>query len=108
MTPAGAIASLDRQIAKHGQTITLRRPGTPNIDVTVQAFVRGFQPAELVGGIEQGDAQVILSPTSLGLWPLPVTIGDKVLIAGAPKDVQAPEHVRMLDTIVRINLQVRG
>jgi hypothetical protein len=106
MTPVQAIAQLDRQLAKHGQTVVLTRSGSDPI--TMAAFVRGYKPEDLVGDIQQGDLSVILSPTNIGAFPVPVREGDKVSVAGAVKNVQSAEHVRMLDQLVRINLTVRG
>ena len=108
MTPAQAIGMLDRQIAKHGQTVIVRRAGNTPVEVTVKAFVRNFKPAELVGDIRQGDASVILSPTGMDSFPFPVQRGDKVVIVGATRNVEWAEHVMLADQLVRINLVVRG
>lgn len=113
MTPSQAIAQIDRQIARHGQTVTLRRL-SPNLSTTIRAFVRGYQPDELQGGIEQGTRSVTISPTSLAgtAWAafddLPDAL-DSVLIDGRKHTfMQAPEIVKVGDTVVRINAVVRG
>lgn len=119
MTPADAIAILDRQLAEHGQTITLRRNGSPNVDVSLSAFVRGYEPRELNGGVVQGDSEVTISPTGIGSWPgaLAQSDGsdtkvprknDKVLIAGRLRNIEASAPIYIGSTLVRINLQVRG
>lgn len=105
MTPLQAIAMLDRQLARHGQTVTLARGAS---SVTIPGFVRGFRPEELVGDIQQGDLSAVLSPTNLGDFPVPVQHNDKLTVAGAVKNVESAEHVCMLDQLVRINLVVRG
>lgn len=105
MTPAQAVAMLDKQLRAHGETVTARR--LPAADIPSRGFVRGYKPADLVGDIKQGDLRVTLSPTGLAAI-LPFKAGDKVLVAGAVKNVEQAEHVRMLDQIVRINLRVRG
>lgn len=111
MTPASAIAMLDRQLAAHGETVTLRRPvaNAAAIEVDVLAFVRGYRPDELAGGIQQGDSEVVLSPTSLvAPWPdLPKRL-DKVLIDGRLRNVEMANAVRIAGEVVRINLMVRG
>lgn len=105
MTPTAAIAMLDRQLAVEGQTVTLDRDG---VTVQLPAFVRGYRPEELIGDIRQGDIAVVVSPTGLGTFSLPVRRNDKLTIAGAVKNVEAAEHLRMQDQLVRINLTVRG
>lgn len=112
MTPAQAIASLDATLAEHGQPVTLRRLGSPNVDVTLPAFVRGYQPNELVGGIVQGDTMVTISPTGIGTWPSGASEvpkkNDKVVIAGRLRNVEMPDPIYLAGTLVRVNLQVRG
>ncbi|WP_454917312.1 hypothetical protein [Xanthobacter sediminis] len=118
MTPAAAIAALNRQLRLHGQDVVLRRyivvsgVRTP-VDATVRASVRDFRPDELAGGIVQGDTQVVLSPSGIiaAAWPGPQDwprIGDRVEIDGRERAVQAAPVVRMAGTVVRINMQVRG
>lgn len=112
MTPTAAIAALDRQLAAHGQSVTLRRftgvgSARTFTDATVRAFVRDYRPDELAGGIVQGDTVVTLSPTDVAAGGLP-KIGDKVVIDGRERTVQAAPPVRIAGMVVRINLQVRG
>ena len=66
MTPAVAIAMLDRQICDHGQPVSFRRGTQPQ--VSASGFVSGFKPEELVGMVEQADRQITLSPTVLGAF----------------------------------------
>jgi hypothetical protein len=109
MTPAQAIAMLDKQLSMHGEPVTLRR-GTPAVTLPTKAFVRGYGPQELVGTIQQGDSRVALSPSGLSgafLAKLPAR-GDRIDIAGVTKTIEAAEIVRMGTTIVRVNLQIRG
>lgn len=105
MTPAQAIAMLDRQVAKHGQTVKLKRGAGALTDV--RGFVRGFKPSELVGTLQQGDSSVVLSPSVLGVLGIP-TKGNKVVIATSSATVQSVEQVRLDDVLVRVNLVVRG
>lgn len=113
MTPQAAIAMLDRQIADHGQPITLRKNGAPadgSADVTVRAFVRGYRPEELAGGVQQSDSQVVISPSALigtafaaGLKRL-----DKILIDGRLRNIEGANPVRIAGTAVRYENWVRG
>jgi len=118
VTPASAITSLDKQLAKHGQTATLRRwtgsgsARTP-VDVTVRVRAQDYRVEELVGGIEQGDTRVVLSPTQIVAagWPGPQgwpRNGDAIIIAGREREiVSAPPQV-IDDVVVRIDMVVRG
>lgn len=89
MTPAAARAMYRRQIDAHGETITLRRnnpaPAGPT-EVTVKARVSGYQPEELVGGINQGDRKVIILAEDVEMsgFPVPFNTGgtDKAVVRG--------------------------
>lgn len=70
MTPADAIAALDRQIAAHGQPIAFRRGA--EAPISVLGFVRGYKPEQLVGMLTQQDRQVVVSPTFLDGMLVPV------------------------------------
>lgn len=108
MTPAEAIRSLDRQLAEHGQDIVLRKGNTTVGEKTVRAFVRGFKPSELIGGIKQGDKKVIISATALSGFGAVSEIA-AAFFDGLPRSVQGePEILRIANTIVRVNLTVRG
>jgi hypothetical protein len=59
-------------------TLTFRRIGTPNVDITVRARIRGYRADELVGGIQQGDRQVVAYADDVTFTPA-LRAGDKVL-----------------------------
>lgn len=119
MTPTAALVALDRQLRLHGQNATLRRSlwsGTERTDIeaTVRIALRGYRPDEITGGIMQGDSEVILSPTQLIAegWPsgeaeLPRQ-GDTIVSAGRPRSIVGVDPRFIGETLVRINLQVRG
>jgi hypothetical protein len=109
MTPAAAIAMLDRQIAAHGEAVTLRRIGTPDTTLAVSAFVRRAVTDPLVAGSDavQADTMLVLSPTGLTTFVPPV-VGDQADIAGRRVNVREVETVRMVATVVRYNLKVSG
>lgn len=115
MTPQAAISALDRALSINGETITLRRTTVPSLiplDVKVTANVAGYQPQELISGsgIVQGDAKVILSVTEMKRrqWVWPPKVNDKCVVDGKVKTVLAVNPFNMNDTLVRIELQVRG
>lgn len=115
MIPATALAALDRQLAAHGQTVTLRRQTIVNPvtyrEVTVTAVVRKYRPEELAGTIVQGDRQVIMSDSEIAAdgWPGPPQVNDRVVIDGATATVvKAVDTIKVGATTVRHNLTVTG
>lgn len=110
MTPAAAIAALDRQIAAHGEPVTLRRIGTPS-DTTLaaSAFVRRAAVDPLAPGADaaQAGTTVILSPTGLTTFVPPLR-GDQVTLGGRLAHIEEVETIRMGSTVVRYNLRVSG
>lgn len=106
-TPAGIISRLDASLLKHGEDVTLRKSNTATGEVTVRARVRLYEPAELVGIINQGDSKVIISPTGLTSFGVPPANG-YVVVNDIPRRIIAPNPIRVAGTLVRIELQVRG
>ncbi|MDO1582427.1 hypothetical protein [Rhizobium oryzicola] len=106
MTPQEAIAALDKDIAAYGQPVTLKRGA---LSVETRAFVRGYKPAELIGGLKQGDSAVIFSPTGLKDWPdMKLKNGDQFVTAGKTRNIEIADPVYMGSTLVRANVTVRG
>jgi hypothetical protein len=107
------VVSLDRQLTRCGETITLRRPTktTPvtYTDVQVRAVVTGFEPEELVAGISQDAIKVILSPSEIAAanWPGPPKL-DRVIVQGRTRAVDAVTVRMIRDEAVRIELRVTG
>lgn len=113
MTPAAAISMLDRQIRERGQDIALRKNGAAgdgSADATVRAFVRGYRPEELAGGVQQTDSQVVLSPSALvgTVFAAGAKRLDKILIDGRLRNIEGANPVRLNGVIVRHELWVRG
>lgn len=121
-----AIAALDDALDDVGQEIRLQRlTGTQLIpfEVECQALVRGYTPQELVGGITQQDSFVILSPSEITRkgWPGPNSSatptnqdrrvprkGDKAVINGKTRNVEAAVGIYVADVLVRIEMRVLG
>ena len=121
------VAALDRALKISGEDIVLRRiygqsPRTNNVDVTVHAAVRTFQPQELLGGINQADNKVIISPTEIANanWPggeipsgtvadptIP-RITDRVIIQGRVRTILVVQPIYIDDELVRIEMRVLG
>lgn len=130
MNATQAIAALDRQLAAHGQDITLQRlasgaSGTvTKTTVTVRAFVREAREVkddaagESIGSF---DTDVTISPTQITAagWTYDASVeagtvgsipihGNEVVINGRTKTVVSVEPILFGATVVRINLKVRG
>ena len=107
-----SISTLNRQIAKKGQPVQFQRTvvNASPIVIETRAFVRGYRPNELVGGITQADSQAILSPddfVAAGLDPLPRK-GDKLVIAGRLRIIEVANLTRVGTEVVRLDLRVIG
>lgn len=106
-TPAGMISRLDAALERRGETVILRKSNSTVGQVSVKAKVRAYRPDEIAGILQQGDSQVILSPTGLSVFGLPPQNG--FVVAGdVPRRIVGVTPIRVADTLVRIELQVRG
>lgn len=112
-TPSAAIARLNAALQRRGENVTVRRytapTGTPRpkTDIATRGHVRAARADELAGAIKQNQLKVIISPTGLSSL-LPIRTGDKLMVAGAEKNVEFANHIRVADTLVRIELMVQG
>lgn len=111
MSPEQAIASLDRQLQAHGQTVKVRHAGRA---YELRAFVRGTpqDPTDIGGGITQNERLVVLSPTGLRTAGFPAD-GDPEAIDGVTVDgrlrgVDMVIPVSMADVVVRYDVTIRG
>lgn len=116
ITPAEAIAELDRALAETGEDVILRRYTAPTgnprpkVDVPVRAFVRpvdALDVKELVGNLATPYDEVVLSPTGADAL-LPLVRGDKIVIAGRERNVELPRPVRLQNVLVRMKPLVAG
>jgi hypothetical protein len=111
MNAQDAIDMLDRQIGEDGQTIRLRRAAGAVIERPHKAFSRGYKPSELVGGLQQGDTLLVISPTGLPREFAGDDLlrrGDKIWLSGRLRSVEFVDPVLIGDTLVRLNATVRG
>ncbi|WP_029002727.1 hypothetical protein [Azorhizobium doebereinerae] len=123
-TPAGMIARLDAALGRRGQGITLKRmsgagQARTSVDVDCRAFVRDFDPSELINGMVQGTSEVVISPSEIivAAWEsgrpagqdanVPMA-GNMVTIRGKDRRVMAAEPFYANDTLVRIRMAVEG
>lgn len=106
MTPAAAIAMLDRQFAAHGQTVIVKNRDA-SATASVKAHVRVAKENEIAGLRQQVWWKVILSPTGLDAL-LPLRKGDSVTIESRDREIELYAPIRMADELVRIELVVAG
>lgn len=111
---AHEIAKLDRQIAKKGQDVVLRRvveDGDP-VEAPHRAFSRGYRPDELSGGIQQNVSTLVMSPTNMpaafATDETMISAGDRVVMRGRTRVIQNVDVVEMNGVVVRYNLTIGG
>lgn len=109
----GGVKQVERQIAKAGRTLTLRRmvSGEP-LDVPggVKGVVRNDAPQNFVGDIKQGDRWVKISNKEIREtnWPGPPIRGDKFVIDGRLNNVESVDPQYLGEDIASFVIQVRG
>jgi hypothetical protein len=79
------VASVAARIRREGQLVVFTSGA---LTATIKAFVRGYQPDELVGDIQQGDRELRVAPTDLSWTP---DQPDRVQIGDATAVVQTTE-----------------
>lgn len=109
MTPAQALASYRNSIAQYGETVSFTRDAA---SASVKARVRNYQPAELAGGIIQGDRELIVVAPDLAapFDTLPPKKGDKITIGGKGTTIQSVDDTtrKIGSTLIAYVIQVRG
>lgn len=117
MTPEQAISAHKRALAVAGETVMIRRyTGTgqnrPYFDADVQARVTDFEPAELVGGIVQGDRKLVVLAEDLERAQFPENLrkGDKAIVRGRECNIESVDDNtrRIQGVLVAYELAVRG
>lgn len=100
-------------LQKYGRSMTLRRRvGTTSTytDVGVRGVAKGYRPAELLGGLQQGDRYVTISNKEIAAsgWPGPPRKGDFVVIDGLSTAVQGVESKNLSAEVLAHVMWVRG
>lgn len=106
--------SLSAGLEQKGEQVTLRRivPNQPSIEVTARAHIRGYTPDELVGGVNQGDREVILSADDLvakGITSLKEN-SDSLIVRGRKMTIGSVDDstYRFAGKLVAYKLRVTG
>jgi hypothetical protein len=112
VTPDAALSMLDRLIRADGQNVTIFFvEASSETQFPTRAFVRGYLPHELIGGIEQGDTLAVISATGLIRAPRLPRRNDRLLLSAtaAMKNIESPgTPIELGEQLVRMNLQLRG
>ena len=108
MTPAQARAMLDRQLAKHGQNVTLRRFTGPAsarqstwTDAPIRAHIRPATTEEIASGINAKSSKIIASPTDAGSGPVAIAM-DAIVQGAAKSTITIWSPIVMAGEVVRI------
>lgn len=84
-------ATVLAMLSTRGQSVTLRRVGSPSVDVACMAMITHEDDAVGTGGISQYRRQITISNSEIAAatWPGPPRKGDQVIADGKTMTVQA-------------------
>jgi hypothetical protein len=116
MTPASIRADYRKALTRVGSLIAVRRYTDPVartfVDYPALARPMNYQPADLVGAIQQGDVKLIVLAEDLEIagFPFPLRKGDKVFRQGKESNIEAPDgnSREVQGVLVAYELRVRG
>ena len=96
-----------------GETAILRRPGSPNIDVSVRCFITGFTPQEVAGNVDIGERKAIVLAADLAGSVFATGIKpkrDQVVIDGGTRALVIlwPGERRIGGQVVAYEMRVAG
>jgi hypothetical protein len=107
------LPDVEAAIETYGRAMELRRRvGTTNAYTTVpiKGIFRSYTPGELVGGIAQGDARVVITNREIAStgWPAPPTKGDQLVIGGRIWALMGAYPRTLGEVVLVFELWVRG
>lgn len=115
MNPSDVRNSYRRMIDADHQVVKVRRfisqGAAPRyFEVDVPARVTGYEPDELVGGIQQGDRRVIFMVEDLIArhFPVPVVASDNVIVQGTLLRIHSPTERRCREELIAYDVTARG
>jgi hypothetical protein len=82
-------------LTTRAETVTLRRLGSPPVDVTVLAKIDDAQETDLAGNMAQFKRRVVISDLEIAAagWPGPVKRNDQILAQGKTLTVIASDPI---------------
>lgn len=115
------IAELDRQLAKKGESVTVKRRIGTGIDTFAEIGARvritGYTGSEVQGAVQVTDSKFVMSPTSFNnapTWQASAgglqypQIGDFIDTQGRTRRIEQVERVVVGDVVVRVEGRIRG
>jgi hypothetical protein len=116
MARAGMKSRYRRAIRQHGEPVLFRRytgsgANRPQFNAEVRAWVIGYQPHELIGGIVQGDRKVIVLAEDANKAQIgAITTNDKLVVRGKELAIGAVDDSTHRDgtELVALELKVTG
>ena len=69
------------ELDRHGESVTFRRPGSPDVDATVPVKLYELTPRELTGAVQANLRRAIVADLHLtaASWPAPPRKGDQIV-----------------------------
>lgn len=93
-----------------GETVTLRRVGSPNVDVTVKASIRQYVGDTLPENALQGTAILHMTNSEIAAaaWPGPPRANDKVIRDSKVLNVESAETRNYREDAALHILRIKG
>ncbi len=109
-------SSISGALQRFGRPMVLRRqtlgPGGLQVplDVTVYGRAKNYDPAELIGGIAQGDSEITFTNAEIAAaqWPGPPRQNDKIVVDGKVRNVEGVEPKYLGSEVLVYVCRVRG
>lgn len=98
-------------VASYGETLTLRREGSPNTDVSVKGRIAGASPDQLVGDLRQSSRNVVIGNDEIvaAAWPGPPRKGDRLIFAdGKVVTIMEVDTRKLKDAVAGHWLTIKG
>lgn len=107
------LADIRSALDEYGQAMVLRRrTGTTSawVSVAVKGILRRYRPGELLGDLQQGDAQVVISDREIAAagWPGPPRMNDQLVVDDRVWTVMGSMRRRLGDVVLAHEIWVRG
>jgi len=97
-------------LSDFGVAVTLRRIGSPNVDVPCQAVITSVLDQVISGGVTQFRRRVTIGSTEIAAanWPSPPQKGDQIIWQSRTMTVQDVRTAGVADEIVTYQMTTLG